>query len=64
MAHGRFLGLPYDFRRPTWQRLTERVWNANDRHLFMPKLFGWGYTINLYEAARRLHLVGRTGAER
>jgi len=55
---GRFLGMPYDFRRPTWQRFQERVWNSSDRRIFTPKTFGWGFTINLYEVARRLGLVG------
>jgi hypothetical protein len=54
---GRFLGLPYDWRAPTLARARERWWNRADRHLFSPKVFGWGYTLNFYELARRLHLV-------
>jgi hypothetical protein len=56
---GTFLGLPYDWRRPTWSRLKSRVWNPNDRRLFTPKTFGWGLTLNLYELLRRLGLVRR-----
>ncbi len=55
----RFLGIPYDFRRPTWARIKERVWNPNDRHVFTSKGFGWGYSINFYELARRLGLIRR-----
>lgn len=53
---GRFLGLPFDFRPLTRARLKERAWNADDRRLFTPKVFGWGYTINVREAVRRLGL--------
>jgi Family of unknown function (DUF5808) len=55
---GRFLGLPYDWRRPTWARFKSRWWNPSDRRLLTPKAFGWGYDLNLFELARRLHLVG------
>jgi uncharacterized membrane protein len=41
---GTWLGVPFDWRKP------------DDRRLFTPKTFGWGYDINLYEAARRLRL--------
>ncbi len=55
---GRFLGLPYDLRSPTWQRLKRRMWNPNDRRIFVPKSFGWGYSVNFYEVGRRLGLLG------
>jgi hypothetical protein len=51
---GMFWGIPYDWRRPSLSRMRERVWNPNDRRLFTPKSFGWGYTINLYELMRRI----------
>lgn len=51
-AQGKLLGIPYDMRRPTWARIRARVWNADERRLFPPKAFGWGYGINLY---RLLH---------
>lgn len=54
---GRFLGLPYDFRRPTVSKLKERFWNAKDDRIFTPMVFGWGYAINLYQIARVLRLV-------
>jgi hypothetical protein len=53
---GRFLGLPYNLRRPSWARIRLRVWDPQSRKLWVPKAFGWGYSINLAEAARRLHL--------
>jgi len=45
---GRFLGMPFDLRRPTVDRLAQRMWNPDDRRLFTPKTFGWGYDINFY----------------
>lgn len=45
---GRFLGLPYDLRRPGRARLTSRLWNPDDPRLFTPKAFGWGLTVNAY----------------
>ena len=53
---GTFLGLPYDLRSPTPERIRERVWNPIDRRIFTPHAFGWGYTVNLYEVLRRLGL--------
>jgi uncharacterized protein DUF5808 len=44
---GKFLGIPYDWRRPTAKRVKSRWWNPNDRRVFTPKAFGWGWDINL-----------------
>ena len=53
---GKFLGIPYDFRFP-WPRVwRERFWNAEDLRIFTPKVFGWGWSINFYQIARRLGL--------
>jgi hypothetical protein len=54
---GTFLGIPYDWRAPTWERFKSRWWNPADRRLLTPKTFGWGYDLNLYVLARRLRLV-------
>lgn len=43
---GRFLGLPYDWRRPTLQRVRTELWNPRTQRVFVPKSFGWGYGIN------------------
>ena len=45
---GRFAGVPYDFRRPTVARVRSRLWNQDDRRLFTPRAFGWGYDVNFY----------------
>jgi hypothetical protein len=54
---GRFLGIPYDWRRPTLARVKQRWWNPNDDRIFTPKSYGWGFDINFYSVLRRLHLV-------
>ena len=45
---GRFLGIPYDWRRPTRERYRSRAWNPDDPRLFTPKAVGWGYGINFH----------------
>ena len=56
---GRFLGVPYDWRPPTVARFRERWWNDDDRRVFTPKTFGWGYDVNVAQALRRLGLRRR-----
>jgi Family of unknown function (DUF5808) len=53
---GKFLGVPYDWSRPTWERFRSRWWNTKDRRILMPRAFGWGYDFNFAEIARRLGL--------
>ncbi|MEV5651663.1 DUF5808 domain-containing protein [Nocardia sp. NPDC052254] len=49
---GKALGMPYDWRRPTRERMRARMWNPDDPRLFTPRSFGWGYDLNFY---RLLH---------
>ncbi len=56
---GKFLHIPYDWRRPTIQRIKRRLWNHDDPRILVPKAFGWGWTVNFYALFRRLHLVGK-----
>jgi uncharacterized protein DUF5808 len=53
---GKFLGVPFDWRRPTAARVKSRWWNRDDHRIFTPRSFGWGYDVNLAEVARRLRL--------
>lgn len=53
---GTWLGVPYDWRRPTWRRVKKRWWNPSSGRLFTPKSFGWGYDINVAALLRRLRL--------
>jgi uncharacterized membrane protein len=50
---GKFLGVPYDWRRPTVARVKKRWWNPNDPRLFTPKVLGWGYDVNLARLLKR-----------
>ena len=52
--HGRFLGMPYDFRRPTVERFRRTAWNPKDRRVFVGKAYGWGYDVNFAALWRRL----------
>lgn len=49
-GHGRALGMvPYDFRFPTPDRLTNAFWNPNDPRLFIETPLGVGWSLNLYK---------------
>jgi hypothetical protein len=44
---GEVLGfVPYDLRPPTLARARSRWWNDEDERLFVPQVFGVGWTIN------------------
>ncbi len=55
--HGRALGVPYDFRPPTLDRLRQRLWNPADERVVVPHVWGIGWTVNLYQLRRRLGLL-------
>ena len=50
---GRFLGAPYDWRRPTLQKMKREAWDPENPRLFVPRAFGWGYSINFARVFRR-----------
>ena len=53
--HGRVAGfVPYDFRPPTVERARSRWWNPDEPRLFVPQVFGVGWTVNV---ARWVRLV-------
>ncbi|GCE13412.1 DUF5808 domain-containing protein [Tengunoibacter tsumagoiensis] len=45
---GEVIGIPYDFRPPTPERLKAAFWNADSDKIFTPHVFGIGWSINLY----------------
>ena len=51
---GRFLNVPYDFRFPTIERIKQRWWNREDPRLLTPRVFGVGWSVNLYQVRERL----------
>ncbi len=54
---GHVLGLPYDLRVPTSERVAERLWNPRDPRIWMPRVFGMGWDINMGAVAVRLNLI-------
>lgn len=54
---GRFLGIPYDWRWPTLRKIKGRIWNPGGPML-PPKVFGWGWTLNLANRRAQALLVG------
>jgi hypothetical protein len=54
---GTFLGVPYDWRLPNWERIKSRMWNPEDPRLFTPRAFGWGWDINFATVWRWLRRV-------
>jgi hypothetical protein len=54
---GRVLGIPYDLRMPTAQRIADRWWNPLDQRVFVPRVFGAGWDINFAALAIRSGLV-------
>jgi hypothetical protein len=54
---GRVLGMPYDFRGANTTRIAERIWNPSDPRVFMPRLFGVGWTFNFGAIAVKAGLI-------
>lgn len=50
---GRFLNVPYDFRFPTVDRIRDLMWNEDDERVFMPSVFGVGWTLNLFKVIEK-----------
>ena len=51
--HGRLGGIvPYDFRRPTLERVKASLWDPESSRLVTPQVFGVGWTLNLGRVVR------------
>jgi hypothetical protein len=50
---GKFMGVPYDWRKPTKERYRLRLWNPDEIRIITPRAFGWGYDINFYRLLHR-----------
>jgi hypothetical protein len=58
--HDRLFGvLPYDFRLPTWARMKQSLWNLESERIFVPYVFGIGWSINVGGLVKRAGLGGR-----
>ncbi|MGD0448479.1 MAG: DUF5808 domain-containing protein [Candidatus Dormibacteria bacterium] len=47
-GHGEWHGVPFDVRAPTVARNKSRYWNRDDPRFFTPKVYGAGWTVNVY----------------
>ncbi len=54
---GTLLGIPYDVRMPTSERIRTRWWNPQDPTLFTPRMWGMGWDLNFGALAVRLGLI-------
>jgi hypothetical protein len=54
---GSVLGVPYDVRIPTVERVAMRWWNPHDRRVFVPRVFGIGWDINFGALAVLLRFI-------
>lgn len=56
--HGIVAGyFPYDLRKPTMARARSTWWNPEEQRVFVPKVFGVGWTVNAGRVARMAGLV-------
>ncbi len=55
-SHGRFLGVPFEFRVPTLHRVRKRWWNPEDSRMLTPHVFGVGWSVNIPQVLKRLGL--------
>ena len=53
-SHGRFLGVPFDWRVPRIDTVRRRLWNPSDDRLFPPAVYGIGWALNVHQALVRL----------
>jgi len=54
---GSILGVPFELRVPTAERIASRWWNPQDPRLFVPRVFGIGWDLNFGALAVRLHWI-------
>jgi uncharacterized membrane protein len=46
--YGKIARIPYDFRLPTGDRIRAAFWNKDTSQIFLPTVFGIGWSINMY----------------
>jgi hypothetical protein len=49
--HGDIAGVPYDFRRPTAEKLRKSAWDPDNPKLVVPHAFGVGWSVNVARLA-------------
>jgi len=62
--NGRVAGIvPYDFRKPTLERLKNAYWNPYDSRILTPTSLGLGWAINFYALLDNLGVFERDVSE-
>ena len=46
--------VPYDLRPPTLERLRQTYWNPDEPRVVVPRFYGVGWDLNLYQLWRLL----------
>jgi len=60
--HGKIAGfIPYDFRMPTIEKFKEAYWNAYEKRILTPEVFGIGWAINFYTLLENLGIIRQAG---
>jgi hypothetical protein len=54
---GRFGGVPIDLSPPTAERVAHTWWNPRDERIFVPRVFGLGWAVNVGAVAVKLGLI-------
>jgi hypothetical protein len=57
-SHGRFLGVPFDWRATSLGAVGRKLWNPSDARLFTPTIFGIGWVPNAHQLLQRLGSLG------
>ncbi len=55
--HRRFGGIPIDLTPPTAERIAYTWWNPRDERIFVPRVFGLGWSVNVGAVAVKLGLI-------
>lgn len=50
--HGDLYGIPYDYRAPSADKVRATYWSPDDSRILMPKVFGWGWDVNVGRVVR------------
>jgi len=56
-SHTRFAGVPIDLSLPTAERVAHTWWNPRDERIFVPRVFGLGWAVNIGAVAVKLGLI-------
>ena len=56
-GEARFVGVPIDLSPPTAERVAHTWWNPRDERIFVPRVFGLGWALNMGAVAVKLGII-------